>query len=204
MAKNFAEIGFSSAAKKLQEKFGSRVNYARMERQTIYEGLTDFEENFISERDSFYLATMGDNGFPYIQHRGGPKGFLKVLDSNRLGFIDFTGNRQYISVGNLATNNKVSLFLVDYPNRKRLKIYAKAEIVELNDDREMLQLLDLETYKFSPERMIVFHIEAYNWNCPQHITARYTDEEIEEIFAPQRAYIAELETEIKQLKSKIA
>lgn len=204
MAKNFAEIGFSSAAKKMQEKFGSRVNYARMERQTIYEGITDFEENFISERDSFYLATMGDNGFPYIQHRGGPKGFLKVLDSNRLGFIDFKGNRQYISVGNLATNNKVSLFLVDYPNKKRLKIYAKAEIVELKDDREMLKLLDLETYKFGSELMIVFHVEAYDWNCPQHITARYTVEEIEEVFAPQRAYIAELEAEIKQLKSKIA
>lgn len=126
------------------------------------------------------------------------------MDSNRLGFIDFSGNRQYISVGNLATNNKVSLFLVDYPNRKRLKIYAKAEIVELNDDREMLKLLDLETYKFSPERMIVFHIEVYDWNCPQHITARYTVEEIEQVFTPQRAYIAELETKIKQLKSKIA
>lgn len=204
MAKNFAEIGFSSAAKKLQEKYGSRANYARMERQTFYEGLTKFEESFISKRDSFYMATVGENGFPYIQHRGGPKGFLKVLDANRLGFIDFSGNMQYISLGNLATNNKVALFLVDYPNKKRLKIYAKAEIVEIKDDPALHKLLDLENYKFRPERMMVLHVEAYDWNCPQHITPRFTAEEIEEILQPQYQHIKNLEAEIIDLKAKLA
>jgi predicted pyridoxine 5'-phosphate oxidase superfamily flavin-nucleotide-binding protein len=132
--------------------------------------LGKYEQSFIAQRDSFYMATSGENGFPYIQHRGGPKGFLKVLDENRLGFIDFKGNMQYISVGNLMTNNKVSLFMVDYPNKRRLKLYAKAEIVELNDNPELLQNLDLEDYKFQPERMMVFNIEAFDWNCPQHIT----------------------------------
>ncbi|GGD79713.1 hypothetical protein GCM10011514_49640 [Emticicia aquatilis] len=131
-----------------------------MERQIFYEGLTKFEENFISKRDSFYVATVGENGFPYIQHRGGPKGFLKVLDKNRLGFIDFSGNMQYISLGNLATNNKVALFLVDYPNRKRLKIYVKAEIAELKDNPVLFESLNLVDYKFRPELMMIFYVEA--------------------------------------------
>lgn len=203
MAKNFAEIGFSSAAKQLQEKFGSRSAYARMEKNTIYEGLTEHEKDFISKRDSFYMATTGENGFPYIQHRGGPKGFLKVLDEKRIGFIDFGGNMQYISVGNLSTNNKVALFLVDYPRKKRLKIYAKASIIELESEPNLFQLLDLDNYKFQPERMIVFEIEAFDWNCPQHITSRYTLAEVEEFLTPQKEYIAKLEAEIKQLKAQI-
>lgn len=203
MAKNYAEIGFSTAAKILQEKSGSRTNYARMERQAIYEGLGEYEQNFIAQRDSFYLATVGENGFPYIQHRGGPRGFLKLIDENRLGFIDFKGNMQFISIGNLATSNKVSLFLMDYPNKKRLKIYAKAEIVTLNDNPALLKTLDLEGYKFKPERMMIFHVEAYDWNCPQHITPRFTVEEIENVLQPQYQYIKNLEDEIKALKIKL-
>ena len=204
MAKNFAEIGFSAAAKKLQEQFGSRASYARMEGKTIYDGLSQYEQDFISQRDSFYLATSGENGYPYIQHRGGPKGFLKVLDANRLGFIDFKGNMQFISVGNITTNNKVSMILVDYPNRKRLKIYAKAEIVELKDNPELHQLLDLETYSFQPERLMVLHIEAFDWNCPQHITPRFTVQEIQEVLQPQYEHIKNLESEIVELKAKLA
>lgn len=203
MAKNFAEIGFSAAAKKLQEKYGSRKTYSRMESQTVYSGLGRHEQSFIAQRDSFYMATSGENGFPYIQHRGGPKGFLKVLDENRLGFIDFKGNMQYISVGNIATNNKVSLFMVDYPNKRRLKLYAKAEIVELKDNPELLQNLDLEDYKFQPERMMVFNIEAFDWNCPQHITPRFTVEEVEEALKPQYEHIKNLEAEITELKVKL-
>lgn len=204
MAKNFAEIGFSAAAKKLQEQFGSRSSYARLESKTFYNGLSQYEQDFISQRDSFYLATCGENGYPYIQHRGGPKGFLKVLDANRLGFIDFKGNMQFISVGNITTNNKVSMILVDYPNRKRLKIYAKAEIVELKDNPELHQLLDLETYSFQPERLMVLHIEAFDWNCPQHITPRFTVQEIEEVLQPQYEHIKNLESEIVELKAKLA
>lgn len=202
MAKNFATLAFTPAVKEMQEKLGSRASYARMERDTWLDGLTASELGFIAERDSFYMASIGENGFPYIQHRGGPKGFLKALDTNRLGFIDFKGNMQYITVGNMATHENVALILVDYPSRTRLKIYAKAEIVELKDDPALYDLLDLEAYKFRPERMMVLHIEAYDWNCQQHITPRYTVEEIEEALVPQRDYIAKLEAEIEALKSK--
>ncbi|MEP7317548.1 MAG: pyridoxamine 5'-phosphate oxidase family protein [Panacibacter sp.] len=203
MAKNFGEIAFTTAVKEMQEKLGSRNSYARMERDTYLDGLTGNEINFIEQRDSFYMATIGENNFPYIQHRGGPKGFLKVLDAKRLGFIDFKGNMQYISAGNLATNNNVALIMVDYPSKSRLKIFAKAEIVELKDDPSLYKLLDLSEYKFRPERMMVLHIEAYDWNCPQHITPRYTVEDIEDAFAPQRNHIAQLEAEVKALKQQL-
>lgn len=204
MARNFAEIAFSAEAKALQKKFGSRETYERMERSTVYEGLTIQEEKFISQRDSFYMSTVGENGFPYIQHRGGPKGFLKILDKNRLGFVDFKGNMQYVSVGNLATNNKIALFLMDYARKRRLKIYATVEVVELKDHQDLYDFLDLEDYKFSPERMFVFHIEAFDWNCPQHITSRYTIDELNQFLEPQREYIKKLEAEIKELKTKSA
>lgn len=203
MAKNFGALAFTEAAKKMQEKMGSRSSYARMERDIYQDGLTENEIGFISLQDSFYLASIGENNFPYIQHRGGPKGFVKVLDAKRIGFIDFKGNMQYISVGNINTNNNVALIMVDYPSRTRLKILARAEMIELKDDPVLYELLDLKEYKFKPERMMVFHIEAYDWNCPQHITPRYTIEEIEEAFAPQRKYIAKLEAEVKILKSKL-
>jgi predicted pyridoxine 5'-phosphate oxidase superfamily flavin-nucleotide-binding protein len=203
MAKNFAEIAFTDAVKKLQEKHGSRRGYERMERFSKVDGLTEHEMTFIENRDSFYLASIGAKEFPYIQHRGGPKGFLKVLDSKRIGFIDFIGNRQYVSVGNMATNNNVALIMIDYPTRTRLKIYAKSEVIELKDNLELYEILDLEDYRFRPERMMVFHIEAYDWNCPQHITPRYTTEEIEAAFLPQQKYITSLEQEIKELKEKI-
>ncbi len=203
MAKNYAELAFTAAVKVLQEKNGSRRGYDRMEKFGVADGLTDNEINFIEDRDSFYMASLGENEFPYIQHRGGPKGFLKVLDSKKLGFIDFTGNKQYISIGNIATNKNISLIMLDYPSRARLKIYAKAEVVELIDEPELYESLDLNDYKFRPERMIVFHIEAYDWNCPQHIVPRYTEEDIKESFESQYSYINSLEEEIKMLKSKL-
>lgn len=202
MAKNFAEIAFTDAVKKLQEKHGSRGSYERMEKFSVVDGLTSNESTFIKNRDSFYLASIGVKKFPYVQHRGGSKGFLKVLDSKRIGFIDFIGNKQYVSVGNMATNNNVSLIMVDYPSRTRLKIFAKAEVVELKDNTELYELLNLDDYKFRPERMIVFNIEAYDWNCPQHIIPRYTVKEIEQAFLPQQKYIAKLEAEIREIKSK--
>lgn len=203
MAKNFGAIAYSTAVKEMQEKLGSRATYARVERDTYIDGLTENEVDFIAQRDSFYMASIGEKGFPYIQHRGGPKGFLKVLDAKRIGFIDFKGNMQYITVGNMATNNNVALILVDYPARTRLKIFAKASIIELKDDPSLLELLDLTAYKFRPERMMLLDIEAYDWNCPQHITPRYTVEEIEAAFGSQREYMAKLEAEVKELKAKL-
>ncbi len=201
MAKNFAEIAFGDAAKKLQEQNGSRKNYEQVEKYQIRNGLTDNEISFIEDRDSFYMATVGENGFPYIQHRGGPKGFVKVLDSKRIAFIDFKGNMQFITVGNLASNNKIALIMVDYVAKARLKIYATAEIVELKEDAGLYDFLDLKNYKFRPDRMMILHIEAFDWNCPQHITARYTVEEIDTIFASQKVLIANMEAEIKALKA---
>ena len=202
MAKNFASLAFTDQVKAEQEKHGSRATYERMEKRTFVDGLTEFEVDFISKRDSFYMASIGENGYPYIQHRGGPKGFLKIINPNTIGFIDFSGNKQYITVGNLVTHANVSLLLMDYPARARLKIYAKAEIVQLNDRPELLTTLLLKDYQAKPERMILLHIEAYDWNCPQHIQPRFTAEEIETAFAPQREYIEKLEEEIKELKTK--
>jgi len=203
MAKNFATLAFTDAVKAMQEKAGSRASYARMESEVYVDGLTDNEIGFIAERDSFYMASIGENNFPYIQHRGGPKGFIKVLNEKRIGFIDFRGNMQYITVGNMATNSNVALIMVDYPTKARLKILAKAEIVELKDDPSLFEMLNLEDYKFKPERMMVFHIEAYDWNCPQHITPRYTVEEIEAAFEGQRNHINKLEAELSALKNKL-
>ena len=203
MAKNFAAIAFSEEVKAMQERLRSRTSYARMEKQVYQDGLTENEIDFISCRDSFYMASNGKSGFPYIQHRGGPKGFIKILDNKRLGFVDFRGNKQYVSIGNIATDNKVALILVDYPSKARLKIYATAQVVELNDKPDLFSLLNVESYKSYPERMILLTIEAYDWNCPQHIVQRYTIPEIEDAFAPQVNYIKKLETEIKELKSKL-
>lgn len=203
MAKNYGEIAFSTAVKEMQEKMGSRVNYSRMQKESYVDGLTEYEIIFIGMRDSFYMATNSESGYPYIQHRGGPKGFVKVLDAKRIGCLDFRGNSQYISVGNLATDNRVAIIMVDYPSRARLKIFARATVVELKDDPELFERLDLQEYKFKPERMFVFDIEAYDWNCPQHIVPRYTLDEMQEIFASQQEHIIELNEEIKELKAKL-
>lgn len=203
MAKNYASLAFTTAVKEMQEKLGSRAGYARLEKSTYVDGLTENETDYISKRDSFYMATISENGYPYIQHRGGPKGFVKVLDPKRLGIIDFKGNSQYISVGNIATHSNVALIMVDYPARARLKIFAKASIIELKEDPALYDLLHPEGYKFRPERMMIFTVEAYDWNCPQHITPRYTVEDIEEIYASQLEYIGKLEAEIKTLKAAI-
>lgn len=203
MARNYAELAFTDAVKVLQEKNGSRKGYDRMEKFGVVDGLSENEISFIKDRNSFYMASVGTNEFPYIQHRGGPKGFLKVLDTKRLGFIDFSGNKQYISVGNVATNKNVSLIMLDYPARARLKIFATAEVVELDNEPELFSLLDFDDYKYQPERMMVFNIEAYDWNCPQHITPRYTVEDIKESFESQYSLINSLEEEIKMLKSKL-
>jgi uncharacterized protein len=200
--KNFASLAFSNEVKSLQEKHGSRKAYERMEKQSIVDGLTAHEVDFIGQRDSFYMASIGENGFPYIQHRGGPKGFIKVIDANTIGFLDFSGNKQFITVGNLATHNNVSLIIMDYATRRRLKIYAKAEVVDLNAKPELLKLLALDDYPARPERIMILHIEAYDWNCPQHITVRFSHQEIENLLAPQREHIKKLELELKQLKGE--
>ena len=184
---NYAKLAFTDAVKKMQVQTGSRSAYERMEKYSSTEGLTLNETGLIEGRDSFYMASIGANDFPYIQHRGGPKGFLKVLDPHTLAFLDFSGNKQYISVGNIKTNNKVSLILVDYPRKARLKIFAEAEVLSLKENPEMMEKLKLDEYQYNPERVMVFHVKAFDWNCAQHITPRYTEKEIEQAFVPQNA-----------------
>jgi predicted pyridoxine 5'-phosphate oxidase superfamily flavin-nucleotide-binding protein len=201
---NYQKLAFTDAIKKLQEENGSRSAYENMEKRSIVDGLTENEIGFISERDSFYMASYGENEYPYIQHRGGPIGFIKVIDDKTIGIVDFSGNRQYISLGNISNNNKVALFLMSYPQRARLKIYAHAKIVELKDNEKLYNALKPSDYKSRPERMILFEIQAYDWNCPQHITPRFTKEDVEMAFQPQKEYIAKLENTIKELEEKLA
>ncbi|KIQ25504.1 MULTISPECIES: pyridoxamine 5'-phosphate oxidase family protein [Flavobacterium] len=201
---NYSQLAFTDAIKKIQEEVGSRSTYDRMEKMSVVDGLTDNEINFIGDRDSFYMASFGENEYPYIQHRGGPAGFIKVIDNKTIGIVDFVGNRQYISTGNISKNENVALILLSYPQRARLKIYAHAKIVDLKENEELYNLLKPADYKFKPERMMIFEIQAYDWNCPQHITPRYTTEEIEEALLPQREYIKNLENKIKELESKLS
>lgn len=201
---NYSQLAFTDVIKSLQKKLGSRTTYERVEKMSYVDGLTPIESQFISELDSFYMASFGENGYPYIQHRGGPKGFIKVINDETIGIVDFSGNRQYISVGNITRNPKVSLILLSYPLRARLKIYAEAEIVEIKDNPALFDQLKPEDYKFKPERMLLFHIKAYDWNCPQHITPKYTVPEIEEFVRPKDEYISKLEKEVAALRKQLA
>ncbi len=153
---------------------------------------------FLAERDSFYLASASAAGQPYIQHRGGPKGFLKVVGEGSLAFADFGGNKQYITAGNLSENDRAHIFLMDYPNRRRLKLWGRARVVE--DDADLLARLADPAYKARPERAIVFDIEAWDVNCPQHISRRYTEEQVAAAVAKMTDRIAELEAEVTRLK----
>ena len=177
MGHKFAEIAFTPNVKRMQELKGSRRNYERMEQGEAHnDALGPREAGFIAERDSFYMATVSETGWPYIQHRGGPPAFLRVLDGKTIGFADFRGNRQYVSVGNLAHDDRVALILVDYPNRARLKLLGRARLVSL-EDREILERLALPDYRATVERGFVITVDAFDWNCPQHITPRYTEAE---------------------------
>ena len=180
MGHRYAKLMFSPAAKALQSQGRSRDTYARMEQGEDYNYLlSDKEAQFIRQRDSLYMASVSESGWPYVQHRGGPPGFIKVLDAATLGFADYRGNRQYISAGNVQSNNRVSLFLMDYPNRRRLKVAGRLEFVD-PDDARLQALLD-PNYRARIERGVLIHIAAFDWNCPQHITPRYTDADIERI-----------------------
>lgn len=205
MTHKFYDLTFTESVKQAQEHYGSRGKYERFETgEPDFYGLTSAEEELISERDGFYMATVGEDGQPYIQFRGGHAGFLKVLDERTLGFADFRGNLQYISVGNLSRNDKAALFLMDYTNRRRLKILARVEVKDARDETELAEKLSVPDYQAKVERLMILHIEAFDWNCPQHITPRFTIEETKVITAPLYKQIAELEAEIARLKQNAA
>src|SRR5580700_3599195 len=182
---SFGALAFTPLVKKLQERYGSRRQYERMEKfGEPQESLTAFEEEFLVQRDSFYMATTGSTGWPYVQHRGGPKGFLKVIDDHTLAFADLRGNKQYISTGNLLTDDRVALILVDYPRQARLKILGHAKITERAEAKELLELVRDEGENAFVERVYTIHVDAFDWNCQQHITPRFTVDEIRMILAP--------------------
>lgn len=194
MARKFAKITFTSSVKAAQTRYGSRAANERFE--LAPDGgntLGEAERDFIEARDGFYQATVGQSGWPYVQFRGGPAGFLKVLDERTIGYADFRGNVQYLSVGNLAANRRIALILMDYPNRRRLKVWATARIVHHDEDPDLLARLEVPTYRARVERAIVLTVEAVDWNCPQHITPRFTQDQISELVAPFHEKIAELE-----------
>jgi predicted pyridoxine 5'-phosphate oxidase superfamily flavin-nucleotide-binding protein len=169
----------------------------------IFDHFGEAEAAFIAARDSFYMATVSETGWPYIQHRGGPPGFLKVFDEKTLGFADFRGNRQYISIGNASADDRCALFLMDYPNRQRLKVFARTEIVDLKTNETVAMRLALPGYKAKIERGILFHLEAYDWNCSQHITPRFSESELADALEPIRDRIRDLEAENRQLKARL-
>lgn len=203
MSRRFADIAFTDSVKAAQARYGGRAanrGLEQPEEQPI--ALGEHEQAFIAARDGFYQATVGQNGWPYVQFRGGPPGFLKVLDERTIGYADFRGNRQYLSVGNLAADNRIALILMDYPSRRRLKLWARARVVDEADDPDLIARLEVPSYRAQVERAIVLRVEAYDWNCPRHITPRYTQQEIRQrLLDPLAARIAELEAENAKLRA---
>jgi predicted pyridoxine 5'-phosphate oxidase superfamily flavin-nucleotide-binding protein len=205
MPNKFYDITFTDSVRRAQERYGSRRQYEKMQNRggaAHNTELSDAEVDFIERADGFYMATIGENAQPYIQFRGGPRGFLKVLDEKTLGFADFRGNLQYISVGNLRANNKAALFLMDYANQRRLKILAETEVRDAGEAPELIEKLRDAGYEAKIERAFVLRVEAFDWNCPQHITPRYTIDEIKAMVQPMNEYIERLEREIEELKAR--
>ncbi len=195
MTRPISDIAFTPAVKAAQERNGSRAGYARMaERGDWADTVSEDLAAFLETRDSFYLGTATADGQPYIQHRGGPKGFLKVIDERTLAFADFAGNRQFLSTGNLSENDKAYIFLMDYPNRRRIKIWGRARVVE--NDPALIERLADPDYEGKLQRAVVFDVAAWDVNCPQHITRRFDEDEVAALLAPLRSRIAELEAEV--------
>jgi predicted pyridoxine 5'-phosphate oxidase superfamily flavin-nucleotide-binding protein len=202
---SFGKLAFTPLVKKLQELHGSRTQYARMEKRgEPQDRLGEFEREFLGERDTFYWATTSSTGWPYIQLRGGPKGFLKVIDDRTLAFADYRGNKQYITTGNLMSDDRVALILVDYPHQARLKILGHVEIFEGDKAVDWLPRVRVRDYKAVIERVFVIHIEAYDWNCPQHITPRYTADEIRDAIHAVEDNSNRLELENETLREELA
>jgi len=203
MAYGFLDIAATASVKEAQRENGSADYWACFHGERTFDRFTENEAAFIAARDSFYMGTVSESGWPYVQHRGGPAGFIRMLDGKTLAVADFRGNRQYITVGNLAAGGRASLMLMDYANRRRLKIFAHVEVKTLADNPELAAAVATPGYKAKPERVLLFHLDAFDWNCPQHITPRFTEAEIDAALAPVRARMMELEAENKALREKL-
>ena len=180
MPKNFTSLAFTDTVKAEQEHYGSRLSYQRLEHREKYK-IGPGEKQFISERDGFYLSTVGENGWPYVQFRGGPIGFLRIIDEETLAYADFKGNMQYISTGNIKSTKKASLILLDYATRTRLKLWAESEILLADEHPDLLEKVSVPDYQAKIERIVIFKIKGFDWNCPQHITPKFTLAQIKEL-----------------------
>lgn len=193
MTRAYADIAFTPTVRAMQSRMGSRSSYQRLEGvPQPAEALSDDEVAFIEASDGFFQATVSETGWPYVQFRGGPAGFLKVLDATTIGYADFRGNRQYISVGNLQGDDRLSMILMDFAHQRRLKIMGRARLVEAEADPALMERLALPGYRARVERAVVIDVEGFDWNCPQHITPRFTLAEVEQAAAPLHAEIARL------------
>lgn len=209
MRHKYLEIASTPAVKQARQHYGSAAQYARIDGTLDPEGpvfndrLGPDEEAFIAGRDGFYLASVSETGWPYVQFRGGPIGFLRVLDEKNLGYADFRGNRQYLTTGNVAVNDRVSLFLMDYVHQRRLKIFGHVKVVDATEDPALAARLSVPDYAARVERAVTITVEAFDWNCPQHITPRFSQAELTEALAPIKARLAFLEEENVRLRAQI-
>lgn len=204
MSYGFLDVAVTPGVRAFQASMGTESMWADFKGHREFDRIGPDEAAFIAGRDSFYIATVGENGWPYVQHRGGQPGFLKVVDEKTLAFPDYRGNLQYLSVGNLSTEARAALILVDYPRRARMKIFTRTEIVQVDERPELAELVLEPGYKAKVERIILLHLVAFDWNCPQHITPRYTEAEIGEAIKPMREHVAALEAEVQALRAQLA
>src|SRR5262245_3229435 len=202
MSSRFFDIAAPPSVRAVEAELGADRIWEDLKGHREFDHFTENEAAFIADRDSFYMATVSETGWPYVQHRGGPPGFLKVVDEKTLAFADYRGNRQYISVGNLAGDDRASLILMDYAGGARLKIYARVEAVALDADPALARLVADPGYRAKPERILLLHLMAFDWNCPQHITPRFTEAEISEAVQQLRERLATLAAENAQLRAR--
>ena len=203
MPYGFLDIAVTPSVQAAQAASGAATAWSNFKGDRAFDRFTENEAAFIAARDSFYIATVSETGWPYVQHRGGPPGFLKVLDERTLGLADYRGNRQYISVGNLAAGDRAALILMDYPGRARLKLYAHVEVKNLDDAPDLTERLATPGYRAKPERAFILHLEAFDWNCPQHITPRFTEAEVAKAVLPLRQRLETLEAENVALRAQL-
>ncbi len=205
MSHAFADIAFTPSVKAAQQRDGSRSGYARNfegEAEAFNDRLGEAEREFIAAQRSFYMATVSETGWPYVQHRGGPRGFLKVLDDKTLAFADYAGNRQLISVGNLAVNDRVAMILMDYAQRARLKILGRLSVQDLAPGDELTKVLVDSAYRARPQRAMHINVEGFDWNCPQHIPLRIDADDVQRVLDERDGRIAALESRIAALTGR--
>jgi len=204
MSYGFLDIAVTPSVRAVQARMGADGLWQGFKGHREFDRFTDGEAGFIGERDSFYMATVSETGWPYVQHRGGPKGFLKLIDERTLAFADYRGNRQYLSTGNVAADGRACLFLMDYAQRARLKVFVRVEVVALDADPTLTAQVTVPGYSARTERIFKLHLQAFDWNCPQHIVRRFTQAEIDDAVQPLRDRLDALEAENAGLRARLA